>query len=81
MKIITLGSCCKKSQQNHLNAVEAAKNCGITEPVQNLGDMKDIMNYGVMATPALVIDGKVVSMGKMLNVEQIQKLIESKKST
>ncbi len=79
MKIITLGSCCKKSIQNHENAVIAAKNCGIEEPVVNLGDIKDIMKYGVMATPALVIDDKVVSMGKMLTVEQIEKLINSRK--
>ena len=39
MNIITLGNCCKKSQKNHENAVVAAKNCGITEPVVNIGDM------------------------------------------
>ena len=33
MNIITLGNCCKKSQKNHENAVIAAKNCGIAEPV------------------------------------------------
>ena len=36
------------------------------------------MKYGVMATPALVIDGKVVSMGRMLSVEQIEKLIKDR---
>lgn len=41
MNIITLGNCCKKSQKNHENAVVAAKNCGITEPVVNIGDMAD----------------------------------------
>ena len=79
MKIIALGSCCKKSAENYQNAIQAAKNCGITEPVENLGDIKEIMKYGVMSTPALVIDGKVVSMGKALTVEQIEKMINLRK--
>ncbi|MGN0812400.1 MAG: thioredoxin family protein [Candidatus Coproplasma sp.] len=77
MKIITLGNCCKKSKLNHENAVIAAKNCGVDEPV-NIGDITEIMKYGVMATPALVIDGKVVAMGRTLSVEQIEKLIKDR---
>lgn len=77
MKIITLGNCCKKSKQNHENAVIAAKNYGVDEPV-NIGDTMEIVKYGVMSTPALVIDGKVVAMGRMLSVEQIEKLIKDR---
>lgn len=77
MKIITLGSCCKKMKQNHENAVIAAKNCGVDEPI-NIGDTMEIMKYGVMSTPALVIDGKVVAMGRLLSVEQIEKLIKER---
>lgn len=77
MQIITLGNCCKKTIQNHENAVIAAKNCGASEP-QNVGDMREIIKYGVMATPALVIDGKVVSSGRVLTVEQIEKLIKER---
>jgi len=77
MKIITLGNCCSKSKKNHENAVLAAKNCGVEEPV-NIGDMTEIMKFGVMATPALVIDGKVVAMGRMLSVEQIEKMIKER---
>ena len=47
MNIITLGSCCIKSQKNHENAVLAAKNCGIDDPVVNLGDLAEIQKYGV----------------------------------
>ena len=78
MKIVTLGNCFKKSQKNHENAVIAAKNCGITEPVESVGDMCEIMKYGVMATPGLVINGKVVATGRMLSVEQIEKLIKER---
>lgn len=77
MKIITLGNCCKKSKQNHENAVIAAKKCGVEEPV-NVSDVNEIMKYGVMMTPALVIDGTVVSMGRMLSAEQIEKLIRER---
>lgn len=77
MKIITLGNCCKKSIQNHQNAVQAAKRCQVEEP-QNIGDTMEIMKYGVMMTPAIVIDGKVVSTGRVLTVEQIEKLIRER---
>ena len=77
MKIIALGGCCSKSQQNFENAKIAAKNCGIKEPVEQEKDIEKIMSYGVMATPALVIDDKVVAMGRMLSVEQIERLIKN----
>lgn len=75
MKIITLGYCCKKSRQTHENAVVAAKNCGVEEPI-NISDIREILRYGVMSTPAIVIDGKVVSAGRMLSAEQIETLIK-----
>lgn len=78
MKIVTLGNCCKKSKQNHENAVKAAEKCGIAEPVENTGDYSAIAAYGVMSTPALVIDGKVVVSGRMLTEEQIEKLIRER---
>lgn len=78
MKIITLGNCCKKSQQNHQNAIIAAENCCISEPVENIGDMGEVMKYGIMSTPALVIDGKVLAYGRMLSVKQIEKLIKER---
>lgn len=77
MKIITLGNCCKKSRQNHENALIAARKCNVEDPI-NISDMNEIMRYGVMMTPALVIDGTVVSTGRMLSVEQIEKLIKDR---
>lgn len=77
MKIITLGNCCKKSKQNHENAVIACKNCGVETP-ENIGDMMEIMKYGVMMTPAIVIDGKVVASGRVLKTEEIEKLIRDR---
>lgn len=77
MKIITLGNCCKRSRQNHENAVIAAKNCGVDTPV-NVGDAMEIVKYGVMSTPSLVIDGKVVASGRTLTVGQIEELIKER---
>lgn len=77
MKIITLGNCCKRSGQNHENAVIAAKNCGMDTPL-NVGDAMEIVKYGVMSTPALVIDGKVVASGRTLTVGQIEELIKER---
>lgn len=77
MEIITLGNCCKKSIQNHINAIAAAKSCGVAEP-KNVSDFNEIMQYGVMSTPALVIDGKVVATGRMLSVQQIEELIKER---
>lgn len=73
MKITTLGYCCKKSVKNHENAVIAAKNLGI-DPPENVSDFNEIMKYGVMATPATVIDGKVVATGRLLSVKQFEVL-------
>ncbi len=77
MEIITLGCCCKKSAKNHENAVIAAKNCGVAEP-KNVGDINEILKYGVMGTPAIIIDGKAVAVGRMLSVSQIEKIIKDR---
>lgn len=74
MQIVTFGYCCKKSKQNHENAVTAASNCGVEQPV-NISDYAEMMKYGVLSTPALAIDGKVVATGRLLSVEQIEALI------
>lgn len=74
MKIYTLGGCCKKSSLNHENTVAAAKKLGVDAPI-NIKDQEEIMAYGVMSTPGLVIDGKVVSTGRLLTIEQAEELI------
>jgi small redox-active disulfide protein 2 len=76
MQIKALGGCCRRSTQNYENAVIAAKQCGITEPVEHVKDMQDIVALGVLANPGLVIDGKVVSSGRLLTVDQIVELIK-----
>lgn len=77
MKILALGGCCKKSTLNYQNVVKAAKICGVTEEVELITDINEILKLGVMSTPGLVIDGQVVSTGRLLNIDQITKLIQN----
>lgn len=60
MKIQTLGGCCKKSTANHEAIVEAVKQLGLDVTVENVSDVNEIIKLGVLATPGLAIDGKVL---------------------
>jgi small redox-active disulfide protein 2 len=71
-----LGSGCKNCITLKENAEIALKEAGITAEIVKVTDFKDIMAYGVMSTPALVIDEKVVSFGKVLKPKEIAKIIE-----
>lgn len=76
MKIQALGGCCKKSQLNYLAVVGAVKELGLDVEVEHVTDFNEIMALGVMSTPGLVVDGKVMSVGRCLNVKQSKELIE-----
>jgi small redox-active disulfide protein 2 len=76
MKIKVLGACCKKSTATFENAKLAVKELGLNVEVENVGDIMEIARYGVMSTPALVINEKVVSFGKYLKPDDIKKIIE-----
>ncbi|MCX5810948.1 MAG: thioredoxin family protein [Proteobacteria bacterium] len=75
MKIHILGSGCQNCMKLAKNAEEAAKAKGTECEVIKITDIKEIMSYGVMQTPAIVIDGKVKSVGRVLSVEEIKKLL------
>jgi small redox-active disulfide protein 2 len=76
MVIKILGSGCAKCKQLETNAKDALTSSGIDALVEKITDMKLIMAYGVMRTPAIVIDEKVAASGKLLSVEEITKLIK-----
>lgn len=76
MKIQALGGCCKKSIANYEAVVQAVKELGITDEVIHVTDMEEIMNLGVMSTPGLVVDGKIMSVGRTLSVKEAKILIE-----
>lgn len=76
MVIKILGSGCKSCVTLKENAETAIKEAGIAAEIVKVTDFKDIMSYGVMSTPALVIDEKVVSFGKVLKPNEILRIIE-----
>ena len=75
MKIEILGSGCQNCERLAKNAEDAVKAKGIECEVEKVADMKRILGYGIMRTPALAIDGVVKSVGRMLSVEEIKKLL------
>lgn len=79
MIIKILGSGCKNCIMLKENTETALKEAGIEAEVIKVTDFKDIMAFGVMSTPALVIDEKVVSYGKVLKPKEIVSLLEKYK--
>lgn len=75
MKIQILGTGCAKCMKLTENAQEAAKQAGVEFEIEKVTDIKKIMDFGVMMTPALAIDGQVKTVGKVLSVEEIKKLL------
>jgi small redox-active disulfide protein 2 len=76
MKIEVLGMCCSNCSKLYQNAVEAVKLSGKEIEVTKVEDIKKIMGYGVLSTPALVIDGLVKVAGKVPKVEEIKEWIK-----
>jgi small redox-active disulfide protein 2 len=71
MKIEILGTGCAKCKTLEAVAKEAAAKVGGFHQVLKVEDVVEIMSYGVMSTPALVIDGVVKSSGKVLSVDEV----------
>ena len=70
-----LGSGCSKCNQLEAATKEALKQLGMDPEIDHITDFSQIAAYGVMTTPALVVDGKVVSYGKVLKVDEVVKLL------
>ena len=79
MKIEILGTGCSKCKALEEATKQAVAKIGGFHEVKKVEDIVEIMNYGVMSTPALVIDGVVKSTGKLLNVEDIVEFIATSK--
>ncbi|MBU0468921.1 MAG: TM0996/MTH895 family glutaredoxin-like protein [Candidatus Omnitrophica bacterium] len=75
MKIEILGMGCPKCKQLYANAQEALKLSGKEAEVVKVEDMDKITEYGIMMTPALVLDGVVKVAGKVPSVEEIKELL------
>jgi small redox-active disulfide protein 2 len=71
-----LGSGCKKCNELELNTIEALKQLDMDTSVDHVKDFAQIAAYGVMSTPALVFNGKVVSYGKVLKTNEIINILK-----
>lgn len=74
-KIQILGTGCPKCKMLTANAEAAVKSLGIEAQIEKVEKIADIMAFGVMTTPALVVDGQVKSAGKVLSAEEIKKML------
>lgn len=74
-KITVYGTGCKRCRQLHANALEAAQESKVPTTVEYVTDIAEISAAGIMGTPALAIDGQVVSAGKVLDIPTIATLI------
>ena len=75
MKIEILGTGCPKCKRVFQNAEEAVKNLNLAAEVVKVEDIQKIMDAGVMMTPAFAVDGEVKSVGKVLSVDEIKKIL------
>jgi small redox-active disulfide protein 2 len=75
MKIEILGVGCPKCRQLVVNTQAALKELSITAEIFKVTDIDKIIEYGVMTTPALAVDGIVVSTGKVLNKDEIKMIL------
>ena len=71
-KIQILGTGCPKCKKLAENAEAAARELGIEYELVKVTDINEIVNFGVMMTPALAVDGEVKSAGKVLSAEEVK---------
>lgn len=75
MKIEILGTGCAKCNQLEKDVYDTLAELGITADVTKVKDIKQIIAYKVMITPALVIDGKVRTAGKLPKKDELKKML------
>jgi small redox-active disulfide protein 2 len=74
-KLQILGTGCPKCKKLAENTETAAKDLGIEYEIEKVTDINEIMNFGVMMTPALAVDGQVKVVGKVLSPDEIKKML------
>jgi small redox-active disulfide protein 2 len=75
-KIQILGTGCPKCKKLAENAEAAVKELDIEYEVEKVTNIKEIMSFGVMMTPALVVDGEVKVVGKVVSPDEIKNMLE-----
>jgi small redox-active disulfide protein 2 len=77
IKIQILGTGCPKCKKLAEFTETAAKELGLEYELEKVTKISDIMKFGVMATPGLVVDGQVKVVGKVPAVEEIKKILSN----
>ena len=75
-KIQILGTACAKCQKLADNTKQAADNLGLDYEMEKVSDINEIMSFGIMSTPGLAVDGKVLLTGKVPSPGDIEKLLK-----
>ena len=78
MKIEILGMGCPKCKKLYENAQSAVKELNVQAEIVKVEDIQKITDYGIMSTPAIVIDGEVRSAGRIPTPDEIKKWITAK---
>jgi small redox-active disulfide protein 2 len=81
MEIKVLGPGCANCSKLEKLVAEAVQELGLTDPVIKVTDIKEMLSYGVMSTPALVVDGKVKFSGRVPSKEELKKYLQGTPST
>jgi len=76
MKIQILGTGCAKCNALTMATEKAAQSLGLQYELEKVTDLKQIMAFGVMMTPALVVDGKVKVAGKVPNLNELKTMLQ-----
>lgn len=76
MKVKVLGGGCSKCETLLANTKEAIANVGVEAEVEYITDFEEIASYGIMSMPALIVDEKIVSMGRVLNSGEIEDFLK-----
>lgn len=76
MDIKVLGTGCAKCKKLEKNTREAVEQLGVDATIEKVESVKDIMSYGVMSTPALVVDGIVKVKGQVPDVKTIIRILK-----
>lgn len=76
MIISILGTGCPKCKQLEANARKAVEELKIKAEIEKVTDIGEIVDYGVMSTPAIVINGEVKASGRIPTVEEIKKWLK-----
>ena len=75
MNIEVLGTGCSSCQTLETRVQRVVEDAGLDGTVEKVEDMQEIMKYGVMSTPALVVDGEVKSSGRAPSVQELKDLL------